>query len=634
MTPRLIAISGPLKGTTFALTQSEVSIGRETSNSVSFNDPSVSRRHCLIKRNGAAGTDEFSIRDLESYNGTFVNDVPVIEQPLAHGDQIALGDIRFLFLTHEPEATLVSANLQDDGLITRSTIRLEREEAFYLRPDKALPESSANARVASERNALLKISTTINSIRNLRELQQRLLELILEVIPAEREAILLTDEAREEFVSVCGWNRKSGADDSIRVSQTISRQVLGEVVALLSNDVLKNESLGGAPSLVESRVCSLLCVPLVAFDKPLGVIYLDTTVPTARFDEEHLQLLTAMAGIAAIAFENARRFEVLEHENQRLQEEIQFEHQMVGESAPMRQVYALLAKVAPTPSTVLILGESGTGKELAAHAIHLNSPRATKPFVAINCATLTESLLESELFGHEKGAFTGAIAQKPGKLEVADSGTIFLDEVGELSPTIQAKLLRVLQTREFERVGGIRPVKVDVRMIAATNRNLAAALKAGEFREDLYYRLNVVSILMPPLRERRHDIPLLATYFVADYSKKCKRRVTGLSAEARRLLCTYDWPGNVRQLENAIERAVVLGSTELIVPEDLPETVLESGAAVAGAGYYEAIREAKRELITKTLQQAAGNFTEAAKLLGMHPNNLHRLMRNLNLRDK
>src|SRR6185369_9931641 len=227
--------------------------------------------------------------------------------------------------------------------------------------------------------------------------------------------------------------------------------------------------------------------------------------------------------------------------------EVKLDHQMVGESNSMRQVYGLLSRVAPSSSTVLLLGESGTGKELAARAIHLNSPRATKPFVAINCATLTESLLESELFGHEKGAFTGAICQKRGKLEMAEGGTIFLDEVGELSPAIQAKLLRALQTREFERLGGITPIKVEVRMIAATNRDLKAAIKAGQFREDLYYRLNVVSIPMPPLRERRQDIPLLATYFLADSSKKCKRRVTGISEEALRLMCAYDWQGNVRQ---------------------------------------------------------------------------------------
>ena len=630
MNPRLIAISGLLKGTIFSLAQEEISIGRDLSNSVSLNDASVSRRHCLIKKNGS--TDGFHVTDLESYNGTFVNGVQVAEQALTHGDQIALGDLRFIFLTHD-DAVTTAARLEDDDLITRSTIQLEREQAFYLRPEGAVPEISVDSRAIRERNALLKISTTINSIRNWKELQLRLLELTLDVVPAERGAILMADEDGEHFVSCHGWNRVSGADESIKVSQTISTKVLRDVVAILSNEVVQSES-SGLPSLVEAQVSSLLCVPLVAFEKPLGVIYLDTSSRVAKFDEVHLQLLTAIAGIAAIAFENARRFEQLEKENRRLQEAVKLEHQMVGESQSMREVYALLSKVAASASTVLLLGESGTGKELAARAIHLNSPRASKAFVAINCATLTESLLESELFGHEKGSFTGAVSQKRGKLELADGGTVFLDEVGELSPAIQAKLLRALQTREFERVGGTRPINVDVRMIAATNRDLKAAIKAGQFREDLYYRLNVVSIPMPPLRERREDIPLLAAFFVAEYSKKCKRRVTGVSAEARRLLCSYDWPGNVRQLENAIERAVVLGATELITPEDLPEIVEREAIVDApAAGYFETIREAKRQLVTKTLRQTGGNFTEAAKLLGMHPNNLHRLVTNLNLRE-
>ena len=627
MTARLTAISGTLKGTTFALTQDEVSIGRDLSNSVSINDPSISRRHCLIRKNGSS--NGFHVVDLQSYNGTFVNGLPVADRALTHCDQIALGDLRFIFLTHDDTVP------GDDGdLITGSTIRLEREQAFYLRPEDAVPNLSVDSRAVGERNALLKISTTINSIRKSHELQQRLLELTLDVVPAERGAILLADEDCEDFVSCRGWDRLSGADDSIRVSRTISRQVLREVVAILSNDVVENEN-GGSPSLVAARVSSLLCVPLVAFDKPLGVIYLDTSSRVAQFDEAHLQLLTAIAGIAAIAFENARQFALLETENQRLQQEVKLEHQMVGESQSMNEVYETISKVAASPSTVLILGESGTGKELAARAIHLNSERAGKPFVAINCATLTESLLESELFGHERGAFTSAIAQKRGKLEIADGGTIFLDEIAELSPAVQAKLLRVLQTREFERVGGTRPIKVDVRTIAATNRDLDAATKTGKFREDLYYRLNVVSIPMPPLRERREDIPLLAAYFLADSSKKCKRRVMGISEEALRLLCAYDWPGNVRQLENAIERAVVMGTTELIEPGDLPKTIFESKVTdrQPQKSFREATTEAQRELITKTLQQTGGNYTEAAKLLSIHPNNLHRIVRRLKLRE-
>jgi Nif-specific regulatory protein len=244
-------------------------------------------------------------------------------------------------------------------------------------------------------------------------------------------------------------------------------------------------------------------------------------------------------------------------------------------------------------------------------------------------------LLESELFGHEKGAFTGAVAQKKGKLEVADGGTVFLDEMGELAPSLQAKLLRVLQEREFERVGGTHPVRIDVRVIAATNRDLVESVRACTFRQDLYYRLNVVSIEMPALRERREDIPLLAAYFASRAAEKSKRHVRGVSPEARVCLTNYDWPGNVRELENAIERAVVLGSSEFVLPEDLPEAVLETErpAGVNISGYHETIAEAKKQVIMRAVDQAGGNYTEAAKLLGVHPNYLHRLIRNMNLKS-
>jgi Nif-specific regulatory protein len=311
---------------------------------------------------------------------------------------------------------------------------------------------------------------------------------------------------------------------------------------------------------------------------------------------------------------------------------------MLGESRAMREVHKLIAKAAPSNSTVLIRGESGTGKELVAQAIHRNSPRANKPFVAINCAALTETLLESEFFGHEKGAFTGAIAQKKGKLEVADGGTVFLDELGELAPALQAKLLRVLQEQQFERVGGVRPIKVDIRLLAATNRDLEAAIEQGGFRQDLYYRLNVVSLKLPPLRERREDIPLLASYFTAKYAAQCKRAVRGLAPETRVALIGYDWPGNVRELENAIERAVVLGASELILPEDLPETVLEAASDSASLpsgdlSYFEALKETKKRLVLEALDRAQRVHNDAARLLGMHPNNLHRLMKSLDLKS-
>jgi Nif-specific regulatory protein len=307
---------------------------------------------------------------------------------------------------------------------------------------------------------------------------------------------------------------------------------------------------------------------------------------------------------------------------------------MVGESVRMREVYQLIERVALTDSTVLILGESGTGKELAARAIHRNSPRRDQPFVGINCAALTETLLESELFGYERGAFTGAIAQKPGQLEMANGGTLFLDEVGELSPALQAKLLRVLQERDFMRVGGTRSIPLNIRVISATNKDLQKLVQEGTFRQDLYYRFNVVSLTMPPLRDHKEDLPLLAGYFAAKYAGRCKRRVQGISSEARALLMQYDWPGNIRELENAIERAVVLGSSELILAEDFPETLIEavSPSSVRESSYHNAVRQLKKQLILKAVEESGGSFTEAAKLLDVHPNYLHRLIRNLDLR--
>jgi len=398
--------------------------------------------------------------------------------------------------------------------------------------------------------------------------------------------------------------------------------------------VKTDQSLEMVDSLDELQIKSLLCVPLILSGNVIGIIYLDSQNPGESFDENHLQVMTAVASLAALALDNVRTLEELQDENRLLRSEINLENNMVGGSAGMRQIYDRIRRVAPTDSTVLILGESGTGKELAARAVHGNSARAERPFVAINCAALTETLLESELFGHEKGAFTGAIAQKKGKIELAEGGTLFLDEISEMAPSLQAKLLRVLQEREFERVGGSRALKVNIRVIAATNRDLLEAIKSGTFRNDLYHRLNVVVLNMPPLRERREDILALAEHFIVKIGKKSGTRRKPLSAEARDCLLNYEWPGNVRELENAIERALVLGATDTILAEDLPESLLESTAPSASddANYYGGVKESKRRMILQALDQAKGNYVDAAKALGLHPNSLLRLIRNLGLK--
>lgn len=633
MNPRLVAIAGPLKDSVFALPQGELSIGRDTANRLPVGDPSVSRRHCIVSREG----ETFMVRDLDSRNGTLVNGTPVQIDQIHHGDQIAVGDSIFVFLLHEGEQTLFPGNVEfEDNSMVRSTIRIQPSDVLYLQPDKILSELPATSRLARNLNALLKISRVVHSIRDLEALQAEILTLIFEVAPAERGAILLDGSDPQNFASVYARNRMGADGQSVRVSRTVARQVIEQGVAILGSDVTRDESFNAVESIVISQVRSLLCVPLMVFEKVIGCIYLDSSNAMARFDQDHLELVTAIAGISAVALENARQIEWLKEENLRLNTEINLDHSLVGESQRMKHVYQFLARVARADSTVLIDGESGTGKELAARALHRNSPRADKPFVAINCAALTETLLESELFGHEKGSFTGAFAQKKGKLEMAQGGVVFLDEIGELPATMQSKLLRVIQEREFERVGGVRQISVDIRLIAATNRNLAECVKAGTFRQDLFYRLNVVSITMPSLRERKEDIPLLARYFINKHSQKCKVKPRPLSEEGRACLMNYDWPGNVRELENAIERALVLSSAETILPEDLPESVLERAtpAGMSSAKYHAALKDVKKKLIVDALEEAKGSYTEAARALGLHPNYLHRLIRNLDLRSE
>ncbi len=558
MNPRLASIAGPLKGSVFSLSDDVVRIGRASENHVCLIDPKVSRLHCEIHKDA----ENFKVIDLDSRNGTFVNGVPVKGRVLEEADYLRIGDSSFVFLLSDEQLELVQrvAALGEGKLEAEATVIIGAGEALAPEPEYRVATPSPVRSSERGLDLLFRISAAITSAQGSTTLERCLLEVISEAAPAERGAVLLLGDNPGEFKSIFGWDRSSGLHAPVQLSRSLIDRVVQERVGILTNYICEGTAASkDSPGHGSPQTRFVLAAPLIAFNTLRGVIYLETVKSAQQFDHDLLERLTAIGGILVLPLEYIRRIEWLESENKRLQRHIQIEHNMVGESLPMRELHKWIAKVAPTNSTVLIRGESGTGKELVAQAIHLTSPRAGQPFVPINCAAITETLLESELFGHEKGAFTGAIAQKKGKLEVADGGTVFLDEIAELAPSLQGKLLRVIQEREFERVGGIRSIKLDVRVIAATNKDLEGLLRAGSFREDLYHRLNVISVTVPTLRERQEDIPLLATYFSARYCQTMNRPVMGISPEARSCLLSYDWPGNIRELENAIERAVVSG---------------------------------------------------------------------------
>jgi len=603
MSPKLLVIAGPLRGATYPIVDERLSIGRDPQNHVSVPDRSVSREHCVIVSQG----DGFLIRDLGSHNGTLVNESSVKDQLLAHRDYITLGRTVLQFLTRDDVV------LEDPTGATTISLPADRNAP----PDSQLP--------TADLHALLRVSTMLHSFHAIYRgrgssartlLESHLLSLILEIIPASRGAILLYEESLDEPSSLSIADEAKG-QRPVAISRELVKRVLSEGCGVLVEDDGPRQSLLLAPLLIRGQAC--------------GLIYLEGRA----FREAHLQLLVAIAQLASMAMENAFQLEWLETENERLEAELYPDHHMIGDSAPLRTLQRNIARAAQTNSTVLILGETGTGKELVARAIHQSGPRAGKPFVAVNCAALSETLLESELFGHEKGAFTGAFAQKKGRLEIAEGGTIFLDEIGEVPLQLQVKLLRVLQERQTERVGGTVPIKLDIRLIAATNRNLEEEARAGRFRQDLYYRLNVVTLKTPALRDRPSDILPLAMHFAVKFGQQCGRRITGISPEAQAYLAHYEWPGNIRELENAIERAVVLGPGDMIQLEDLPESIREIGKP-AGVGrslpLQEAVDEAKRQAIARAFEQVRGDHAAAAGLLGVHPNYLYRLMRNLGMR--
>ncbi len=568
----LLEVKGAAPGRKIALAPAgEFLIGRAPGSALTVQDDACGWRHCLIKQDGG----RYLLQDFKSPGGTFLNGRHVSQSVLTNGDQLSIGASRFIFC--DGEAGGEQAKPGGDALLKACTVQtLVRSMAMASDPHVA------------------------------RMLEAQVIALIGELLPCDGGFLLMGGRVSDLQAQL--RERREWRQEGEALCLTLERMDQeGEAVTPLGRWQV---------------------LPLYVRGGLAGVLGLRMTAEPGTEGWSEIALMTALA------LENAHEVETLQTQNALLVERLGNANGMIGRSVQMERVLKVIDRVGPQDVTVLVLGETGTGKELAARALHAASPRRQAPFVAINCAALPDHLVESELFGHEKGAFTGAASQKKGKLEMATGGTVLLDEIGELPLAMQAKLLRVLQQREFERVGGTRTLPLDIRLVAATNRDLQEETKHGRFREDLFHRLNVVTVRLPALRERVQDIPELAAHFLAASAGRFGRKGLRLSDSAVQCLSRYHWPGNVRELENAMERAAVMCESGEVTPEDLPETVGESAltAGIAGA-YQKNVGEAKREAIVRAWGQAGGDYKGAAKLLGIHPNSLLRLVRNLGMRE-
>jgi Nif-specific regulatory protein len=614
----LIGISGVVAGKRYNLAGSSLSIGRQSQSDIAVAELSVSRQHCAIERQEDANGAYFTIRDLESFNGTYVNGTKIEERRLAQGDCIRIGSCEFAFECSEDQ---LSIDVHHSFVST-----LQGSSESFERSPEAVADGPGMDRYATELSAAFALSTELQTHSGLQPMCRALLKHTFNVLPAVYAAFILTESDESADWRIFGEPR----DPSQVRNRSISRE-------LISHALKSKELVSGKPDFKKERAIAdeaFLIVPLVVQDKTAGVLYAVRS-DGLGFDRYHLRFAAMAARTAAPAIIRAMVSDDKERMHAQLLSEIVLQHEIVGISRAIQLVLNKIQRATRGDAPVLISGESGTGKELAARALHVNSERANRPLVAFNCAALSESLIESELFGHERGAFTGALQRRRGIFEQADGSTLFLDEIGELPLSIQAKLLRVLERHEVVRLGGEKTLRVDFRLVAATNRDLAEDAQNGKFRADLLYRLKVLSIVMPPLRDRQEDILPIAEHFLAELQSRGRRQVTGFSPRAKNYLEAYSWPGNVRELKNAVEHAIIVGSAPQIEPEDFPEAI-PLGARSPGVcrPYHIAVAEARRTIILETFATAHGSHTEAAGILGIHPNNLHRMIRELGLREQ
>jgi transcriptional regulator with GAF, ATPase, and Fis domain len=621
-------------GDVFPLTSGErYTMGRAPSCRIVLKDDMCSREHAEVYRGGS----RWRVRDLNSLNGTKVNGERLVdgEWELSPHDEVALGRTRLLFVNDMSQLPDLPA-VASDGIEIKKRLGQTR----FLTPLPAdhaektdthadeTPRADSQHTLSHDLALLYRLALEMGAAATYGDLVHVVLDGLLEAIPAEVGAVLTVLDGGELEVTA-HRHRDPANKDYVRVSEYVSGEVLRTKEAVLAEDVTRDRYLRNRESLTDLSVTSLICAP-VAFDgRVLGLIHLYCIDPHRTLEAEDLEFAVAVANQLGAAAHHIQKQESLTAENRNLRDQLKLESDLVGSAAPMKEIESQMSRVAGTNATVLIRGESGVGKELVARAIHYSSRRRDGPFVCLNCAALTETLLESELFGHEKGSFTGATDKKIGKFEAADGGTIFLDEIGEMNPGTQAKLLRILEGHPFERVGGSVPIKVNVRVVAATNQPLEHALTIGQFRKDLFFRLQVVQIDVPPLRDRKSDIPVLAEHFLKRFVQETGRRIRGFTPAALAKMQGYHWPGNVRELRNVVERAVALSQGPMLDAADVWLSALDAGAAPGLAPAAEtykpvSLEDVEKEHIRRTLEHVEWNKSQAAAILNIERSTLDR----------
>jgi transcriptional regulator with GAF, ATPase, and Fis domain len=615
-------------------------VGRVATSRIVIKDDLCSREHAEVY----FAEGRWRLRDLDSLNGTRLNNQRLdSEWELAPADEIQIGRSRLLFVESMEQLPDLPLPRTSEGVSIKKRLgqtRFLTPQPPSPSPDEPVgdqtPAQFSRHSLSRDLSLLYRLALDMASAATYEDLVRIVLDGLLEGVPAEVGAILSMKEGRELEVTAFR-HRDPSIRTYARVSEFVTNEVIASRQAVLAEDVARDRYLRQRESLTDLGATSLICAPVMFGDKVLGLIHLYCTDPHRALDAEDLEFTMAVAKQLGTVTRQIQRQTSLTAENQSLRQQLRVESELVGASSSIRDIESQIARVADTNATVLIRGESGVGKELVARAIHYSSPRREGPFVCLNCAAISETLLESELFGHEKGAFTGATEKKIGKFEAANNGTIFLDEIGEMTFNTQAKLLRVLEGHPFERVGGSTPISVDVRVVAATNQPLEKALQEGKFRRDLFYRLQVVEIRVSPLRDRKADVTVLAEHFLKRFVRDTGRKIRDFTPAALRKMQDYHWPGNVRELRNVVERAVALGKGPLLDTSDIWLSSLEAegpSPIIPQQPVYEelSLEEIEKRHILKTLEYTDWNKSQAAAILNIERSTLDRKIKGYELK--